>query len=106
MLILGKLFSQQIQRLNSSEIVGGKQDSPFRFTRRFRWERNQWQIIDELYADSWRGVISAGIGCDQTSIDIPISRTFQRGQLQPWLDLTDEIRKLTPGQSLKLERRF
>jgi hypothetical protein len=79
MLILGKFFSKQIQRLNASEIAGGKQDSPFRFTRRFRWERNQWQIIDELYADSWRGVISAGIGCDQTSMDIPISRTFQRG---------------------------
>ena len=106
MLILGRFFSKQIQRLNSSKIVLGKQDTPFRFTRRFRWEKNQWQIIDELYADSWRGVISAGIGCDQTSMDIPLSRTFQRGQLQPWLDVTDEIRKLTPGQCLKLERRF
>ncbi|CAD5968273.1 hypothetical protein PCC9214_03638 [Planktothrix tepida] len=105
-LILGRFFSKQIQSLNPSEIVRGKQDAPFRFTRRFRWERNQWHIIDELYADSWRGIISAGISCDQTSMDIPSSRTFQRGQLQPWLDLTDEIRKLTPGQCLKLERRF
>lgn len=102
----GQFFSKPIQRLNAAEIITGKQDSPFRFTRRFRWEKNQWQIIDELYADSWRGVISVGMGCAQTAMDIPLSRTFQRGQLQPWLDLTDEIRKLTPGQSLKLERRF
>ncbi len=106
MLILGQVFPNQIKNFKKDEILRGKQDAPFRFTRRFRWEINQWHIIDELYADSWRGIISAGIGCNQTSMDIPPSRTFQQGQLQPWLDLTDDIRKLAPGQCLKLERRF
>ena len=35
-----------------------------------------------------------------------MSRTFQLGQLQPWLDLSKEVRKLAPGEPLKLERRF
>jgi len=39
-------------------------------------------------------VLTAGIGCDQTSIYVVMSRTFQRGQLQPWLDLTQSVRLL------------
>jgi hypothetical protein len=33
-----------------------------------------------------------------------MSRTFQVGQLEPWLDLTAEVRKLAAGESLKVER--
>jgi hypothetical protein len=33
-----------------------------------------------------------------------MSRTFQMGQLQPWLDVTDRLKSLKPGQVLKLER--
>lgn len=102
--ILGLLFPKAGFNLNNNKI--GQQNAPFQFIRRFRWEINQWYITDELYANSWEGVISVGIGGDQTSMDFPMSRTFQRGQLQPWLDLTDEIRKLLPGQPLKVERHY
>lgn len=73
--------------------------------RQLRWVQGQWCVTDELQA-SWDNVITAGIGCDQTSIYVVMSRTFQLGQLQSWLDLTPEVRKLAPNQSLKLERRF
>lgn len=74
--------------------------------RQLRWENGQWCVMDELQAQSWHNVITAGIGCDQTSIYVVMSRTFQLGQLKPWLDLMKEVRKLAPGEPLKLERRF
>ena len=77
---------------------------PFTFSRLFRWENKRWKIIDELRAKSWKNVTSAGISCDQTSIYNVMSGTFQIGQLQPWLDLINEVKKLKPGQQLKLER--
>ena len=49
-------------------------------------------------------MISAGIGCDQTSIYVVMSRTFQKSQLQPWLDLTAEVNQLANSQPLKIER--
>jgi hypothetical protein len=69
-------------------------------------EKGTWQVIDELQAESWENVISANIGCDQTSIYVVMSRTFQAGQLQPWLDLTTEVKKLAAGETLRLERHF
>jgi len=30
---------------------------------------------DELFAQSWKQVLTAGIGCDQTSIYVVMSRT-------------------------------
>lgn len=102
--IQNQLFPPAYSKMTKNKI--GQQNTSFQFIRRFRWEINQWYITDELYANSWDGIISVGIGCDQTSIDVATSRTFQRGQLQPWLDLTDEIKKLLPGQPLKVERRF
>jgi hypothetical protein len=69
-----------------------------------KWENNRWRIADELRATSWDRVVAAGVGGDQTSIYVVMSRTFQIGQLQPWLDLTSDVRKLAPGQPLRLER--
>ena len=45
-----------------------------------------------------------GIGASQTSIYVVMSRTFQPGQMQPWIDLTEQRRKLTDGEALRLER--
>lgn len=104
MLTFGRFFPNLIRKILQKMLITGKQDAPFRFCRRLRWENQQWQITDELYANSWEGVISAGIGCDQTSIYVVMSRTFQRGQLLPWLDLSDEVKKLAPGQPLKVKR--
>ena len=79
-------------------------DAPFCFTRRFFWKNGKWWVVDKLQAKTWDNVISAGIGCDQTSIYVVMSRTFQKSQLQPWLELTEEVKKLAPSQALKIER--
>ena len=106
MLTVGRFFPNLIRKLLQTMLITGKKNAPFRFMRQLRWENGRWCVIDELQAQSWHNVITAGIGCDQTSIYVVMSRTFQLGQLQPWLDLTEEVRKLAPGQPLKLERRF
>jgi hypothetical protein len=106
MLTFGRFFPNLIRKLLQKMLITGKEPAPFRFKRYFRWENNQWQITDELSATSWQGITGAGIGSDQTSIYVVMSRTFQRGQLQPWLDLTPDIKKLSSGQSFKIERSF
>ncbi|MDH7499556.1 MAG: hypothetical protein QHH30_04140, partial [candidate division NC10 bacterium] len=104
MLSLGRFFPNLIRRLLQRMLIVGKRDAPFTFSRRFRWEEGRWRVTDSLQAKSWDKVLSAGIGCDQTSIYVAMSRTFQRGQLQPWLDLTSKMRGLAAGEPLHLER--
>jgi hypothetical protein len=104
MLTVGRFFPNLIRKILQKLLIVGKSDAPFQFTRRLRWQNGGWQITDELRANTWDQVISAGIGGDQTSIYVVMSRTFQVGQLQEWLDLTDAVKKLAPGEPLKLER--
>ncbi len=106
MLTVGRFFPNLIRKLLQTMLITGKKNAPFRFIRQLRWVQGRWCVTDELQAESWDNVITAGIGCDQTSIYVVMSRTFQLGQLHPWLDLTEEVRKLAPSQPLKLERRF
>ena len=105
-LSFGRLFPNLIRDLLQRILITTKRDAPFTFSRRIRWKNGTWKVIDELSGRSWKNVRAAGIGCDQTSIYVVMSRTFQMGQLQGWHDLTAEIKKLEPGQSLKLERTF
>lgn len=104
MTTIGRFFPDLIRKMLQRMLITGKSDAPFEFVRTMKWEGNRWRIIDELLAKSWNDVVAAGIGCDQTSIYVVMSRTFQPGQLQPWLDLTGEVRKLAQGQPLRLER--
>ncbi len=104
MLTFGRFFPNLIRKLLQKILITGKKNAPFQFSRQLRWQDGQWRVSDELQARSWQNVIAAGIGCDQTSIYVVMSRTFQMGQLQPWLDLTDKVKQLAPGQSLKLKR--
>jgi len=60
-------------------------------------------VIDELQAQSWKHVITAGIGCDQTSIYVVMSRTFQT--ITAWLDL-DTVRKTRSGAIAAIEALF
>ena len=106
MVTVGRFFPNLIRKLLQRTLITGKTDAPFSFTRSIKWEGEVWKITDQLRASSWEGVVSAGIGCDQTSIYVVMSRTFQRGQLHPWIDLTEEVRKLRTGEQLHLERRF
>ncbi len=104
MLTVGRFFPNVIRKILQKMLITGKQKAPFKFVRRLQWIDGQLQITDSLSAESWDKVLSAGIGCDQTSIYVVMSRTFQAGQLQPWLDLTAEIKRLSPGESLTVQR--
>lgn len=106
MLTVGRFFPNLIRKILQKMLITGKKPAPFRFRRQFQWQNNQWHLTDELFTDSWDGVRTAGVGGDQTSIYVVMSRTFQRGQLQPWLDLTAIVKKLRPGEPLKVERHF
>ncbi|MCU0535888.1 MAG: hypothetical protein MUD14_18525 [Hydrococcus sp. Prado102] len=104
MYTFGRFFPNLIRKILQKILITGKKSAPFAFTRQLKWEDGQWTVIDELRSPSWDDVIAAGIGCDQTSIYVVMSRTFQIGQLQPWLDLTEQVKQLKPNQNLRLER--
>ena len=106
MLSVGRFFPNLIRSLLQKILITGKQSAPFQFRRQLRWESGKWRITDELKANSWKQVETVGIGCDQTSIYVVMSRTFQLGQLQPWWDLTEQVRELSDGEVLRLEREF
>ncbi len=63
-----------------------------------------WQIDDRREARSWRDVRAVALRCDQTSIYVATRRTFQAGQLLGWLDLSDRVPALQPGEVLTLTR--
>ncbi|PSB13693.1 hypothetical protein C7B76_18915 [filamentous cyanobacterium CCP2] len=104
MLTVGRFFPNLIRSLLQKILIVGKADAPFQFSRQLRWQTDRWHITDELKADSWKNVISAGIGCDQTSIYVVMSRTYQVGQLQEWLDLTEQVNALGLGDVLRVDR--
>lgn len=106
MLTVGRFYPNQVRRLLQKLLITGKDAAPFKFVRQLQWQDGAWLVTDELKSDAWDQVESAGIGGDQTSIYVVMSRTFQRGQLQPWLDLTDKAKALQPGQILKLQRKL
>ncbi|MGL5195602.1 MAG: hypothetical protein ACRC8Y_18625, partial [Chroococcales cyanobacterium] len=106
MLTVGRFFPNLIRKLLQKMLITGKEKAPFKFIRRLQWKDGKWQITDELIAESWRNVQSVGMGGDQTSIYVVMSRTFQAGQLQPWLDLSDRLPTLTHQEPLKVERQF
>ena len=69
-------------------VINEKQKEHKKFERQLWWQNGGWQLEDTLQAPSWDPVQVAGIGPDQTSIYVVMSRTFKIGQLQPWLDMT------------------
>ena len=106
MLSVGRFFPDLIRKLLQLILITGKQKAPFSFVRRFCWQNNGWVVQDELIGDNWHKVERAGIGCDQTSIYVVMSRTFQLGQLQSWWDLTKRVKQVEEGGKLELERRY
>jgi hypothetical protein len=104
MLTVGRFNPNLIRKLLQKVLIVGKSDAPFQFVRRLRWQDSCWYVTDELRANEWSNVISAKIGGDQTSIYVVMSRTYQVGQLQEWLDLTEQVKQLQLGEVLKVER--
>jgi hypothetical protein len=46
----------------------------------------------------------AGIGGFQSSLTTVMARIWQPAELQPWLDLTAQVKALKPGEPLVVER--
>ncbi|MEM9770790.1 MAG: hypothetical protein AAF889_04180 [Cyanobacteria bacterium P01_D01_bin.73] len=104
--VFGRFFPNLIRSLLQKILIVGKQESPFRFARRFTWEQEQWRVTDDLQGDDWGAVKAIELGVDATSIYVVMSRTFQRGQLQKSWDLGDRLKKLSPKEPLHIERYF
>ncbi len=104
-LTIGRIAPNFLRALLQRVLITGKNTAPFRFERKLEWIENEWHINDRVDAETWRDVASATVGPDQTSIYVAMSRTFQRGQLQPWLDLTNRVRALKEGEPLIVQRR-
>lgn len=103
---VGRFFPDLIRKVLQRILITGKKPAPFQFTRTLTWRDGRLTVADALTAESWAKVRAVGIGAAQTSIYVVMSRTWQAGQLQPWLDLTEKARSLTPGDALRLERTF
>lgn len=102
----GRLFPDLVRKLLQRVLITGKKAAPFEFSRKVDWQGDKLVVADELRAKTWTLVEEAGIGPAQTSIYVVMSRTFQAGQLQPWLDLTEQVTRLPEGEPFKLERTF
>ncbi|MFN2540581.1 MAG: hypothetical protein ABR514_00225 [Chthoniobacterales bacterium] len=103
-LTIGRIAPNLVRQFLQRLLIVGKRPAPFRFERTIEWTGSGWNIVDQVEADSWREVEAAGVGPDQTSIAVAMSRTFQPGQLQPWLDLTGRVRTLRDGEPLVVQR--
>ena len=101
MLCGGRFHPDLVRKLLQKLLITGKNSAPFRFTRRLRFsDDGKLNVDDRIEANSWSGVEKAAIGCDQTSIYVVMSRTFQKAQLMPWTDLTSSIKTLKDGEPL------
>lgn len=106
MLTIGRFFPDLIRKILQKILITGKQAAPFRFTRTFFYESEKWIVQDKLEAKTWKNVKSAVIDSSQTSIYVVMSRTFQKGQLQPKIDLTEEVETLSDNEPLIVKRDF
>jgi hypothetical protein len=103
---VGRFFPRLVRRVLQRLLIVGKSAAPFRFERRLRWNDGAWEVEDRLEARSgWARVDSVALGCDQTSIYVATSRSFQSGQLQPWTLLEERLTGLAADEPLTLRRR-
>jgi len=105
MLTAGRFLAGTVRKVLQRLLIVGKREAPFRFEREICWRDDAWEIRDRLHARSWRGVHAVMLGCDQTSIYVATSRTYQEGQLSGWVDLSDRVAALRAGEPLTLVRR-
>lgn len=105
MFTAGRFFPDLIRKLLQKMLITGKKAAPFEFQRKLSWSGGKLQVTDELAArKGWDIAQAVGIGASQTSIYVVMSRTYQSGQLQPWLDLSEQMHQLKDDETLKLER--
>jgi hypothetical protein len=105
MLSGGRFFPDLVRKLLQRVLITGKAAAPFRFERTFEWlDGGELRVRDRVTGDDWSAVERAGIGCDQTSIYVVMSRTFQAGQMLPWVDLDAELAVAKRDGALTHER--
>jgi hypothetical protein len=106
MLLAGRFWPDLIRRFLQRLLVTGRVNAPFRFRRRLLWTGVGWSIRNTIQAErGWADVTKAGIYGFQTSTATVMARVFQLSQLQPWLDLTEQIRTLRKDEPLVIERK-
>jgi hypothetical protein len=106
MYVAGRFFPNLIRRLLQRMLITGKQTAPYSFKRTFVWKGDALTVEDELNTKTWGNVVGVALGVDQTSIYVVMSRTFQAAQLQPWQDLSGQIKNFKSGETLKLSRQI
>jgi hypothetical protein len=105
MFTIGRFNPNMIRKLLQRMLITGRKGAPFRYRRSLNWADGKLHVTDELQSrKGWGNVTSVGLGAAQTSIYVVMSRTYQPGQLQPWLELTDQMHQLEDGEPLKLDR--
>jgi hypothetical protein len=104
MLCGGKFFPNLVRKLLQKLLITGKKAAPFKFERTLVWNDGRLTVSDRIEGGDWKTVKQAGIGTDQTSIYVVMSRTFQAGQMLPWTDLTERASKLQAGETLEISR--
>jgi hypothetical protein len=107
MITIGRFFPDLVRRLLQKILVTGRRDAPFRFERLLEWDGAAWTVTDEVRPDGdWSGVQAAGIHGFQSSLTTVMARVWQPAQLQPWLDLTPQVKSLDGGAPLIVQRRI
>jgi len=104
MCTFGRFFPDLVRKLLQALLITGKNDAGLSFNRQFDRIAGGWKIRDEISADDWAKVSSIGLGCDQTSIYVVMSRTFHTGNLFRFVDLSPSLKRLAPGEKLVHER--
>lgn len=106
MLSLGRFSPNSVRKILQKLLITGKQNSKYSFCRKISFKNGNLEIIDKVdTTSSWSRVQSLGIGCDQTSIYVVMSRTFHKGNLIGFKDYTNLIRNLDNGKSVTIRRK-
>jgi len=105
MLVFGRFFPNLIRRILQRLLITGRIDAPISFQRRLLWREGGWEVHDRFTSEAWGSVQSFGIGSDQTSIYVAMSRTYQPARTQSWIDLTDRV-PTSSGGALIFSRKF
>lgn len=106
MLIAGRFFPGLVRRVLQRMLITKKRPAPYEFSRHLDWGDGGLTVCDEIRPPDWHAVETAGISGHQTSISVVQSRPYHPSQHQPWLDLTEKVRGLAPGETLRVERRY
>ncbi len=106
MLSFGRFFPNLIRKILQKILITGKKSTGMTFQRSLHWENENVVIQDQVNVPNWDAIKQMGIGADQTSIYVVMSRTFQASQLQNWLDFSDKLKDLTTGDIFQIERRY